>query len=300
MCDIMPEPSDVEKRIQEIKDKVTDLYTQFRAAEYDLSAAVTIKAYLKQWTENVHDNLPFLDETRSAGLIPHEKGVGYVVAFGPSVRNDETVEKLRGKKIISVNKSYAFLVKHGIYPEWLIALEGTEDPYFVLDEIVPPEDQKPKVVMPICVHPHFRRWATKYAKEYYWFVPKISDEEAPGLSKTWTETFQIVEGSHLNNVGGLAYKVAIYPIMCDPIYLVGFDLSEVPSRDWDYNNATRFRYYFNQGTGEFYAMNSVFEDYYELIAWNYKNARQQYGIQTYNLTPRGPIPHRGDIPTRDW
>ena len=280
---------------------------KWREAEYDLAAGQTVNAFYRQWVKNVHENIPYLtDEHNILNIKPHPKSVrspAYVVAFGPSVKQipkSVIVDKLPGRNIIAVNKSYPHLVEHGILPEWMCALEGSSDaPYEGLKGLDVSADP-PKVVMSVCVHPAMVKWAEENAKEYYFFVPELTEKFCPGVSKVWAETFQIGIGGHGNNVGSMAVKLAVHPLLHDTIYLVGFDLSDALDPNWNAREISKYRFYYNPKRNETYAMTTVFEDYYEILFQNIEGAKKQYGTSFYNLCPRGPIPHREDIPTITW
>lgn len=276
------------------------LYVEYRKAEFDRAARITIESYIHLWMENVHNNLKHIEPSKSAHRIPSEPGNAYIVAYGPSLKmkeyKDDYLKILRTtppRDIISVNKAYPYLIENGIFPGWLVALEALREPYEELLTVDP--EHRAEIFMPVTVNPALVEWALKNTSKQWWFVPHMNENYARNVSNTWIETLQIAGQSHFGNVGGTAYNFAVTPLGKECIFLIAFDLSYVPDPTWTKAQSLEYRYYYNPELKETYAVSTVMEDYYEMLMDGIMVAKKR-GVRTYNLTPRGPLPHREDIP----
>lgn len=274
------------------------------AQEYKV-AVDTLRFYLPTWLANFKENLPyFVKGAKSFVDIPPAEGVKrrcVVVANGPSFY-DADLKNLKDfdGTVVSANKPLKKLLEHAVVPDWVTALDGDAVVLksFDNDPVKDMADQL-SFLLPTTVHPSVVKFLKKYGNlgRVYWANPHFSDEVAPNVCSTLTNITKIPSCEHGGNVGTFSYLLAVRPLYCNPIGLLGFDLSYRPDPKWTLEHASQYRHFYNPKLDDgkkrisrkaFYALTPPFEYYLARILDLWKVATEM-GTVTYNLTPEGPL-----------
>jgi len=277
----------------------------FKQLETDLSYAqdyeITVQTlghFIPIWLANFKKNLPrFVKDAKSySHVLPVEgdKKRCMVVANGPSLYDTDLscLKDFKGT-VVSANKPLKHLLEHGIVPDWVAVLDAEEVVLKSFDHDIVREFARAiqGIFLPTVVNPKVAAFVLEHfgADKTYWHNPHFSDAIAPNICETLTSITSIPSCEHGGNVGTFAYLMSIRPLMCNPIGLLGFDLSYKPSKKWSQEQTTHYRFFYIPDLDQHYAMSPVFEYYVSRLIdlWNISAEKQ--GTRTYNLTPVGPL-----------
>jgi len=265
------------------------------AQDYEVSVA-TLKYFLPLWLKNFKENLPhFVKDAKHFAMIPPAEGAKQkcvVVANGPSLYDTDLtpLRRFTGTVICS-NKPLARLLENGIVPDWVTALDSQEVVLESFDkDIVREHARKLKVLIPTTIHPKVTEFCIENMgrDNIYWANPHFSDEAAPNVCETLTNITSIPSCQHGGNTGTFSYLMAIQPLYCRPIGLLGFDMSYKPDPNWSVEETTKYRFFYLPHKNSFYAMTPPFEYYVARLIDLWEKAMEA-GAITYNLTPVGPL-----------
>ncbi len=265
------------------------------AQGYELAVS-TLKFFLPIWLKNFKENLPyFVTDAKSFADIPPTEGPKkrcVVVANGPSLYETDLrpLREFTGT-VVCANKPLAHLLRNGIVPDWVTALDAQEVVMESFDhDIVREYCQRLRFILPTMVHPSVTRFVVENAgrDRIYWANPHFSDDVAPNISETLNNITNIPSCDHGGNVGTFSYLMAIRPMLCKPIGLLGFDMSLRPNPKWTVEETAQYRFFYLPHKDSFYAMTPPFEFYMHRLLDLWQDSRS-VGSITFNLTPVGPL-----------
>jgi len=265
------------------------------AQEYEVSMN-TLHHYLPMWMRNFKANLPhFVKDAKSfVDIPPAEKKKCVVIANGPSLyETDLSPLKNFDGTVVSTNKPLKHLMENGVVPQWVAVLDAEDIVMQSFDHDIVRENISHMlgVLMPTTTHPKVVEFALKHMgkDKIFWSNPHFSDAIAPNVCETLTSITTIPSCEHGGNVGTFSYLMAIRPLYCDPIGLLGFDLSLRPSPKWTQEQTVHYRFFYIPRTNETYAMNPAFEYYIARLINLWSIASERQSTRTVNLTPHGPL-----------
>jgi hypothetical protein len=255
----------------------------------------TLHHYIPTWLANFKANLHhFVEDAKSfANVPPTEKKKGIVVANGPSFYEADLMPLMNWNgTIVATNKPLKHLLEHGVVPDYVAALDAEEVVLQSFDHGIVREFAREMkgVFLTTTIHPKVADFCMEHfgRDKVFWNNPHFSDAIAPNICETLASITKIPTCEHGGNVGSFSYFMAIRPLCCNPIGLLGFDLSYRPNPKWSLEYAVNYRYFYNPQKNETYAMPAPFEYYLSRLLELWEFNRTLSGL-TVNLTPVGPL-----------
>jgi len=194
---------------------------------------------LPMWTKNIRNNFTQITTHRDIkeikGLHKDTRTPAIVIGAGPSLYdNAGGADQLRtlaqsgcAEKctVIATDRILKDCYEHGIYPDFVVTVDGSEKIYpFYDDPIIRAGAKHTCAVMGNHTHPDIVTLWDTHGKEIYFFTASIPNEMLPNASST---IGLITDNSELNsggNSGSFALNVAQH-MGCNPIGIIGIDLS---------------------------------------------------------------------------
>lgn len=179
----------------------------------------TLERFVHPWREHILANLPAMMESgRIADLAGAGKNIpGILVGAGPSL--DRTVDDLREAQgravIVAVDTAYRTLKAKGITPDFVVAIDATEENTKDFNGIAVGEDPTALVMVPV-VHPKIpplfqQRFVAGYGHPLQRWIETVIGSDFGSL---------LVSGS----VSTIAYDL-LRLMQCRPIIMTGVDFA---------------------------------------------------------------------------
>lgn len=266
------------------------------AQDFEISLA-TLHHFIPIWMANFKANLPlFVSDAKSyTDILPAEgdKKRGIVIANGPSLYETDLapLKSFKGT-IVCTNKPLKLLLENGIVPDYVCVLDAGPEVMDSLNHSIVSDFARAMkgIILPTMVDHKVALFAVEhFERNIFWHNPHFSDALAPNICETLTAITKIPSVEHGGNVGTFAYLMAIRPIMCNPIGLLGFDLSYRPKKTWPLEETVKYRFFYIPEKDQYYAMTQVFEYYVSRLIDLFDKSSSKANAVTVNLTPVGPL-----------
>lgn len=278
------------------------------AQEYEISMQ-TLHHFIPIWMPNFKANLPlFVEGAKSYVDIEPVEGAKkkcVIVANGPSMyATDLSPLKNFNGTIVSTNKPLKHLLECGVVPDWVAVLDAGPEVFDSFNHDIVREFARASnfkgVLIPTVVDNRVAKFAVEnFSRDKcFWSNPHFSDAIAPNVCETLTSITTIPSCEHGGNVGTFAYLMAIRPLLCNPMGLLGFDLSYPLNPAWSQEDTTHYRFFYlpekdtdgpTLPRNAVYAMTQPFEYYVNRLMDLWNTSSEKMATRTYNLTPSGPL-----------
>jgi hypothetical protein len=269
----------------------------------------TLGVLLPFWASNIANNMPAILNGKNVDDIPKRKDEpAIVIAAGPSLKKKKHLNLLKSvawkHPIITCDRMLTSCLAKKIIPYCVCTVDASPKvSKFYENELVAKHNEA-YTVLSVASHPRTVTYA-KYNREIYWFIPFMDDAKNDPTSLTRMLHFMTNKSMILvgGNVGSLSWNIAHY-LKCNPIILIGFDLS------YDDANITKSIYYQaflqllkgdKKETKSLYAMSKhpvfknkyvldpIFKSYREMFRNYASTAHRLYGLETINATEGGSV-----------
>jgi len=215
-----------------------------------------------------------------------------VCAAGPSLHKaDFSLLKRFEGSIVAVNKALIPLLRNGVVPEWVVALDGLPVVYDSFDDAIVREHKgEIKFLGASVLDPKVVRFALDWSKESYWgnpHMPSGADSEEWNVNVVLELMNSLELLRHGGNAGTMAYLLAKH-IGRNPIGLLGFDLCLRPDSTWTKEKAVQYEYFYNPVNGELMALDAPFKAYVTILT-DVTSMAWEEGIASLNLSTQGVL-----------
>lgn len=289
--------------------------------------ASTVAQLLPLWLENTRHN--FMRDIEIPNICDIENSAetgtpGLVIGAGPSLVTNDHLTTLRNSAfykehkgpIVSTAHSLRDCIEGGVIPDYMTLIDSALVLKKFIDyDIVDEHSEDITGIFPVEVHPDvLERW---HGKKYF-FLPSIPDMTIPNVQAVLAGLFpNVMEMDGMANCGSFSWNVARH-IGCNPIALIGMDLSFKP--DFPVKNTMYYKQlrslcasdkemlekWYRFHTHSFFGTNCYTDYIYDSFCTgsvaDFKAYKKHGGITTINCTEGGIIddPEIENMWFADW
>ena len=190
---------------------------------------------MPMWTKNIRENIPHIMKSLDVKAVckAHHNTPAIMIGAGPSLYDNASktdhlevlAESDFNGVIIATDRILIDCYEHGIHPDYVVIVDGSEAIYKLIDhDIVRENINRTTAILANHTHPHIvNEWAEHGCKLVF-YTPGISNEVLPNASSI---IGLITDNTELNsggNAGSFAINIAEY-MKCSPVAMIGMDLS---------------------------------------------------------------------------